>query len=108
MKLSDLLQTKNIKEQEQRVAQLVARAQNPPVHLAVSYDPLSGESAIQVIGGGQVPAEVVIQVLAAARDHLVSQVAEARAKQAQSEPVKMISTAAMIEPPDQSSEEKEQ
>ncbi|KKM08385.1 hypothetical protein SY88_23630 [Clostridiales bacterium PH28_bin88] len=81
MKLSELLETKNAKEQEQRVTQLIARVQNPVIHLAVSYDPLSGESALQVIGGGQVPAEVVIQVLAAARDALVSQVAEARAKQ---------------------------
>jgi len=107
MKLSELLQTKNAKEQEQRVTQLLTRVQNPVIHLAVSHDPLSGESALQVIGGGQVPAEVVIQVLAAARDALVSQVAEARAKQAQSEAAKPLSTAAMIEPPSKLSEEKE-
>ena len=81
MKLSELLETKNAKEQEQRVTQLIARVQNPVIHLAVSHDPLSGESALQVIGGGQVPAEVVIQVLAAVRDQLVAQVAEARAAQ---------------------------
>jgi len=84
MKIFDLLQTKNTKEQEQRVEQLIVRTQNPVIHLAVSHDPLSGESALQVIGGGQVPAEVVINVLAAVRDNLVRQVAEARAKQADS------------------------
>lgn len=82
MKLSDLLQTKNSKEQEQRVAQLLARTQNPVIHLAISFDPLTRQATIQTIGG-QVPAELVIDILAAVRDDMVAQVAEVRAKRAE-------------------------
>lgn len=82
MNLSDILQTRNAKEQAERVKQLMERVQNPVIHLVVSFDPLSGQSAIQVIGGGQLPAEAVIGVLGAARDDLVRRVGEARAQQA--------------------------
>lgn len=84
MNLSDILQTKNVKEQTQRAAQLMARIQNPVINLAVSYDPLSGQTRVQSVGFHSLPAELVIHALAMARDQLLAEVSAARAAQASS------------------------
>lgn len=80
MKLSQLLDTKDIKTQEQRVEQLLLAVQHPPVTVLVRFNPLDGR--VFVVSGQQEAVEIdqVIQILSTARDQLIQEAAIARAK----------------------------
>jgi uncharacterized radical SAM superfamily protein len=80
MKLSQLLDTKDIKTQEQRVEQLLLAVQHPPVTVLVRFNPLDGR--VFVASGQQEAVEIdqVIQILSTARDQLIQEAAIARAR----------------------------
>lgn len=80
MKLSQLLDTKDVKTQEQRVEQLLLAVQHPPITVLVRFNPLDG--SVFVVSGQQEAVEIdqVIQILSTARDQLIQEAAIARAK----------------------------
>lgn len=80
MKLSELLQTKSVKEQEMRVEQLIQKANTPLITVQIRIDPLTGAMQIGTLFNDPINADDLIGILAAARDQLIRDVAMARAK----------------------------